>query len=97
MTNILITGITGFVGSHLCDYILNNHKEVAKLLRQAKRENPQDKDYERIADLKIELSNAKEAHKKNKSKEQTDLPSTGEEQQSIVNMNYETSKKKLKA
>ena len=26
--NILITGITGFVGSHLCDYILNNHKEV---------------------------------------------------------------------
>ena len=28
MTNILITGITGFVGSHLCDYILNNHKEV---------------------------------------------------------------------
>ena len=76
---------------------LNNHKEVAKLLRQAKRENPQDKDYERIADLKIELSNAKEAHKKNKSKEQTDLPSTGEEQQSIVNMNYETSKKKLKA
>ena len=28
MNNILITGITGFVGSHLCDYILNNHKEV---------------------------------------------------------------------
>ena len=28
MTNILITGITGFVGSHLCDYILNNHKEA---------------------------------------------------------------------
>ena len=28
MTNVLITGITGFVGSHLCDYILNNHKEI---------------------------------------------------------------------
>ena len=28
MKNILITGITGFVGSHLCDYILNNHKDV---------------------------------------------------------------------
>tara|TARA_R110001583_G_scaffold177256_1_gene332275 strand:+ start:204 stop:473 length:270 start_codon:yes stop_codon:yes gene_type:complete len=75
---------------------LNNHKEVAKLLRQAKRENPQDKDYERIADLKIELSNAKEAHKKNNSKDQVNLPSTADEQQSIVNMNDE-SKKKLKA
>ena len=28
MSNILITGITGFVGSHLCDYILNNHKNA---------------------------------------------------------------------
>ena len=28
MKNILITGITGFVGSHLCDYILDNHKHL---------------------------------------------------------------------
>ena len=75
---------------------LNNHKEVAKLLRQAKRENPQDRDHERIADLKTEFENAKLAHKNNSSKKQVNLPSTGEEQQSIVNMNYE-SKKKLKA
>jgi len=26
--NVLITGITGFVGSHLCDYILENHPGV---------------------------------------------------------------------
>ncbi|MCS7184302.1 MAG: GDP-mannose 4,6-dehydratase, partial [bacterium] len=25
---VLITGITGFVGSHLADYILENHKDV---------------------------------------------------------------------
>jgi nucleoside-diphosphate-sugar epimerase len=25
---VLITGITGFVGSHLADYILENHPEV---------------------------------------------------------------------
>lgn len=73
---------------------LNNHKEVAKLLRQAQRENKQDRDYERIADLKIELANAKKAHPKDK--KQVNLPSTGEEQQSIINKNYE-SKKKLKA
>ena len=27
MSNILITGITGFVGSHLADYILKNYKK----------------------------------------------------------------------
>ena len=25
--SVLITGITGFVGSHLAEYILNNHKD----------------------------------------------------------------------
>ena len=74
---------------------LNNHKEVAKLLRQAKRENKQDRDYETIADLEAELVEARKAHPK-KDKKQVNLPSTGEEQQSIVNMNHE-SKKKLKA
>ncbi len=73
---------------------LNNHKEVAKLLRQAKRENKQDRDYERIADLEAELVEARKAHPKDK--KQVGLPSTGEELQSIANMNYE-SKKKPKA
>ena len=73
---------------------LNNHKEVKKLLRQAKRENKQDRDYETIADLEAELVEARKAHPKDT--KQVDLPSTGEDQQSIVNMNYEP-KKKLKA
>ena len=49
---------------------LNQHKEVKKLLKQAKRENPQDRDYERIADLETEFGNAKLAHKNNSSKKQ---------------------------
>ena len=49
---------------------LNQHKEVKKLLRQAKRENPQDRSYEKIADLETEFANAKLAHKDNSSKKQ---------------------------
>ena len=49
---------------------LNQHKEVKKLLKQAKRENPQDRDHERIADLETEFGNAKLAHKNNSSKKQ---------------------------
>ena len=70
---------------------LNKHKEVKKLLRQAKGENKQDRDHERIADLEAELVEARKAHPKDK--KQVNLPSTGEEQQSVVNMNYESKKK----
>ena len=81
---------------------LHNHGEVRKELRKAKNENKQDYDYERVSKLEEELKNAKAAHAQNKSKEQTNLPSTAEEQQSVANMNYEndskppTLKKKLK-
>jgi len=71
---------------------VSKHKDVAKLLRQAKRENGQDRDYERIADLETELANSKKAHKNNSSKDQINLPSTEEDQQSTINMNYEEKK-----
>ena len=66
---------------------LSKHGEIKKLLRQAKNENPQDRDHERIADLETEHANAKSAHKKNKSKDQNNIPSTADEQQSTINMN----------
>ena len=28
LLKILITGVTGMVGSHLADYVLNNHRDV---------------------------------------------------------------------
>ena len=75
---------------------LTKHGEIKKLLRQAKRENPQDRSYEKIADLETEFANAKLAHKDNSSKEQTNLPSTADEYQSVVNMNYESDDSALK-
>lgn len=38
---VLITGITGFVGSHLADYILNNHPEV-EIFGLARWRSPRD-------------------------------------------------------
>lgn len=39
--NILITGITGFVGSHLCDYVLANHPDV-KIFGLTRWRSPKD-------------------------------------------------------
>ena len=75
---------------------LAKHGEIKKLLKQAKGENKQDRDHERIADLETEFVNAKKAHKNNSSKEQTNLPSTADEYQSVVNMNYEADDSALK-
>ena len=38
---VLITGITGFVGSHLADYILEKHSKV-KILGLARWRSPTD-------------------------------------------------------
>ncbi|TAL40043.1 MAG: NAD-dependent epimerase/dehydratase family protein, partial [Methylovulum sp.] len=38
---VLITGITGFVGSHLADYILENHPDV-KILGLTRWRSPKD-------------------------------------------------------